>query len=306
MDTNAAYWTEDANGNLLVYNGQGQFLDTVPKAAAPTFVARFSQGQRDMSQDYSPEAQSSGGSNGPAWANVGLRGQELNQSAAQFGQNLAEERRQFNERLWADKSMFDQRMALDTVTQRWREAVDSRDFEAAEYWKARAQELNQNQLAMQYTNLLASQTGPQDWIKYGRLSRGESPTSDENGRTIPLDQALPAWAQGFKPQTYTDSRGIAGPTLTPQNTPIAQQPVQREQPRQQGPVVTAKKQVIDLSGGSFGNAKVVDAPWKGQPKNMPTNAVLGVMPGGQAGSLSDYAVAELKKNPAWATQLGLK
>jgi hypothetical protein len=208
----AAYWVEDGNGNLMVYNGSGQYLDAVSKNAAGDFVARFNQGQRDMTKDYRPGADtgSGGGANGPAWANVNLRGQELNQSHQEFGQRLGEEQRQFDARMGQDNSQFNARLGLDQATQKWREAVDARDFDAAEYWKARAQELSQNRLALDYTSLLASKSGPQDWITYGRLSRQESPLGTPDGKTVPLDQALPEWARGFKPGSYPDSRGQTG------------------------------------------------------------------------------------------------
>lgn len=203
----AAYWTEDANGNLMVYNSQGQYLDSVGKNAAGDFIARFSQGQRDMTKNYAPGATNSGDANGPAWANVGLRGKELDQSHQEFGSKLAQDQSQFAASQGQQQSQFSARLDLDQATQKWREAVDNRDFQAAEYWKARAQELNQNHLALDYTNLLASKSGPQDWIKYGRLSRQESPLGTPDGQTVPLDQALPEWAQGFKPGSYPDSRG---------------------------------------------------------------------------------------------------
>lgn len=306
MDTNAAYWTEDANGNLLVYNGQGQFLDRVPKAAAPTFVARFSQGQRDMAKDYSPEAQSSGGSggsNGPAWANIGLRGQELNQSAAQFGQrlseeqrqfnerfhmdkaihnnNLGEQQRQFNERMGMDKSMFDQRMGLETATQKWREAVDARDFEAANFWKARAQEIQQNQLAMQYTNLLANQTGPQDWIKYGRLSRGESPVSDDDGKTVPLDQAIPPWARGMTPGSMSPTIANGPAWARPQTAQPQQQQSQAQQPQpvtQQPITQQPTPQRATIEQGAVGGAGVTQVTKDGTT-TAPTSWTVRDMPG---------------------------
>jgi len=215
VDTRAAYWITDENGNLQVYNGNGQYLDIVPKNAAGDFVARFNQGQNDMAKDYRPGA-SSGSDNGPAWANIGLRGRELEQSGQQFGAKLAEDQRQFDQTMGKDKSMFDQNMALQQATQKWREATDARDFEAANFWKSRAQELQQNSLALENTKLMASLSGPQDWIKYGRLSRGESPLGTPDGQTVPLDQAGPAWARGVMPGTYgygpetMSSRGFGG------------------------------------------------------------------------------------------------
>lgn len=215
----AAYWVEDANGNLMVYNGTGQYLDAVSKNHAGDFIARFNQGQRDMTVDYRPGADtgsSTGGSNGPAWANVGLRGREIDIGHQQFGDRMAEDRRQFDARLDQDASQFNARHGLEEATQRWREAVDKRDFEAANFWKSRAQELQQNSLALDYTKHLSSLSGPQDWIKYGRLSRQESPLGTPDGQTVPLDKALPEWARGVTPGTYgygpetQPSRGFPG------------------------------------------------------------------------------------------------
>lgn len=225
MDTNAAYWQNDADGNLMVYNGKGEYLDTIPQKYAADFTARFNQGQRDLSVDYTPEGQAraaktaSGSGDATAWANVNLRGAELAESAKQAGQRLAEDSRQFNETFGMNKARGDQEMQLSQAKQRWQEAIDARDFEAANYWKARSQELQQNSLALDYTKTLAGLTGPQDWIKYGRLSRQESPLGTPDGKTVPLNEALPAWAQGFKPGTYPTSQAGFGNAAPAQTAP---------------------------------------------------------------------------------------
>ena len=260
-DTRAARYVRDRNGNLNVYNAKGQYLDTIALKDADAFIARFNQGQTDLATDYSPEglaaaaakaAKTAGGGagDGPAWANANLRGAELEQGAKQFGQTLAEQRRQYDETFGADKAKFNTEMQFTQAKQNWQQAVDARDFDAAEYWKGRAQELNQNQLAMQYTNMLAGLTGPQDWIKYGRLSRQESPLGTPDGQTVPLDQALPAWARGFQPGTYPDSRGKApgafadagqraAPPVAPPGgqAPLGAPPASMFQPKAAPPVV---------------------------------------------------------------------
>lgn len=293
----AAYWVEDDKGNLIVYNGSGQYLDVVPKAAAGDFVARFNQGQRDMTKDYrlGADASSGGSANGPAWANVNLRGQELAQSHQQFGATLAEQQRQFNETMGKDKSMFDQNLAFQTAQQKWREAVDARDFSAAEYWKARSQELQQNHLALDYTQLLSSKSGPQDWIQYARLSRGESPLGTPDGRTVPLDQALPEWARGFRPGSYPDSRGQTA-TASFGGQPGAGGPAAGAQ-GSAGP-----RGVIDMVHSTMDNPARTSPAWAqgaSQPLDkpmgygggmMPKGAVLGAGEGGVPISMSDWAV----------------
>ncbi len=194
------------NGNPAPTYDPPQPSDTLPLAPAGYVYAWDPQansgdGGYVLVADRAPSSGSA--SSGPAWANVGLRGQELNQAQAQFDARQAQDAHQFDLQYGLNQS----RQALDEATQKWREAIDARDFKAAEYWKARAQELQQNRLALDYTSLLASKSGPHDWITYGRLSRQESPLGTPDGKTVPLDQALPSWARGMSPGSYPDSSG---------------------------------------------------------------------------------------------------
>jgi hypothetical protein len=141
-----------------------------------------------------------GGGEGPAWANAGAHARSVENQDAQHRASLAEQQRQYDLTMGADKSKFDQKMALDQATQKWREAVDARDFESANFWKSRSQELAQNHLALGYTDMMSKLTGPRDWVKYGKLSRGQSLAPGEE--SVPLDQSMPSWARGVNPGSY--------------------------------------------------------------------------------------------------------
>lgn len=150
--------------------------------------------------------------------NLGARWSELAQQARQFDarmgmdtRQLDEQIRQFNESFGANKARFNIEQQLDEAKFGWQQAVDSRDFEAAEAWREKYHGLDlrrqgqseytdeagisqgQNRLTMDYLNFLASQQGPDDWVKYWDTSRGRTTArGDEN---IPFEQAVPAFAQ---------------------------------------------------------------------------------------------------------------
>lgn len=170
----------------------------------PALVTIWSDGSSSAEPVDISNIGANGGGNGGVSASTAYSQQQQN---ARDAADLAERQRQFNETMGYNKARGDQSMQLDQATQKWKEAVDARDYQSAEFWKARAQELQQNNLALNYTQLLANKSGPQDWVKYWKLSRGISPVPGED--QVPLDQALPAWARGVTPGSYPNSSGRA-------------------------------------------------------------------------------------------------
>src|SRR3990167_1527287 len=103
---------------------------------------------------------------------------------------VGESRRQFDLQFPEQRRQFELNYAQDEAKLGWQQAVDARDFAAAEVWKNRYYQLdqakfgqqqytdeasiaqNQNRGAFDYINLLSQMRGPRDYGQYWYTSRG--------------------------------------------------------------------------------------------------------------------------------------
>lgn len=271
-------------------------------------------------QDRSYRAPSSPNSeSGPAWANVGLRQQELNRTTQQQNASLAEQQRQFNERFGMDKAMFnittDQKErffntddAFRKAVQSWREAVDKRDFEGAEYWKSRAYEMQRSAQTQDAWKTMMGQTGPRDWVKYWHNSRGM--TTPRGEESVPVEDAIPFWA---RPMAHGAEGGkfsvgtsmTAGQGMQPAPNLQQQQPPPKVEVRPQPTKILdlSKTQTLTGAPNLQGPTATTQTPaWATSgATNMPTDAKLADF-GGTPISLSNWAVSQLNKAPNWAVK----
>lgn len=173
MDTKVAYWTEDANGGLVLFNQSGQKLTTVPVTQAASYIAAYSAGNpaaTDLGKSFAGTGTSSGG---------GTAAQTS--AAAQQQATRVEDARQFDLTQAERKARGDQSMQLDQAKLEWQKAIDARDFSNAEKWKQVSADLAERQFK-------ASISGPQDWVKYWRDSRGGA------GQAAAASPSVPTWA----------------------------------------------------------------------------------------------------------------
>lgn len=238
-------------------------------------------------------------------------------------QQLEENRRQFQESFGADKAKYNttvsghdaegnatlagRQQALDEARFNEEKANNARDFQAAEYWRARGQELQQNQLTRDVTNdLYASKKGPQDWVDYWYRSRQMTPPA--GAESVKVEDAIPAWARGYAPGTYPNSSGQGGypggASSFPGGAPAAARP---------GAAATGPRGTLNLPASTVGNPVTAQPAWAAAAPNAGRTAgpvgygngmfakgtALGVGEGGVPISLSDYAVKNFK-GPAWS------
>jgi hypothetical protein len=249
VDTRVAYWTEDAGGNLLLHNGSGQFLKSVPKAQASAYIAAYSSGNISATN-----VGATAGTGGSSSSGGGMTATQSSAAAHQQA-NLEEERRQFDLTQGERKARGDQSMQLDQAKQEWQKAIDARDFSAAERWRQVAADLDERKFK-------ASISGPQDWVKYWRDSRG-------GGGQATQTSSVPAWA-GSSGSAAASGAGVpswATSTQTTGNVPAWALPV--------APGGTSISQTDPRRGpveGQF-NAEVLSGP--ATATQGPTNEQLG-------------------------------
>src|SRR3990167_5234078 len=156
---------------------------------------------------------------------------QAQQQAARDAARLAEDQRQFNEQFGYNKAAFNIDAQQEEAKFNWQQAVDARDFAAAEAWKQRYYQLDQakfgqqqytdeaaiaqaqNRGAFDYINLLSQMRGPRDYGQYWYTSRGM--TQPQGEAAIPYEQAIPT---AFQPRTVPTRQsflGAAGPAFAP-------------------------------------------------------------------------------------------
>lgn len=175
MDTRVAYWTTDANGGLTLFNQAGQKLTTVPVAQAASYIDAYSKGNpaaTDIGKSFAGTGTSTSGSATAAQSST----------AAQQNATRAEDQRQFDLTQAERKARGDQSMQLDQAKLEWQKAIDARDFSTAEKWKQVSADLAERQFK-------ASISGPQDWVKYWKDSRGGTSAAPATTST-----SVPSWA----------------------------------------------------------------------------------------------------------------
>lgn len=313
MDTRVAYWTEN-KGVLTLFNTAGQQLKIIPATQAPAYIAAYSAGHPDAtdvgrSLGIAPTGTTSGGSAGGMTANqAATQARQAQQDAfdqrrwqegydvdkAKFNATLGENQRQYNETFGFEKAKFNAQHGLAEAQQKWREAVDARDHQAAEFWKNRSYELERNQLTRAATNdLYAAKRGPQDWVSYWYRSRGMTPPAGVE--SVPIEQAIPNWA---RPVEYGQGAPRAVATAQPEaQAPAATVPAW-SQPAQQPAAQPAPAAPVFTRDGVTPGASVAMKTVNGTTTVAePTLAATGV-PGaktGQTFSLAQFGGEE----PAW-------
>lgn len=293
---------------------------TGPEAIAAWRKAEIERNAAEISRLEQQLAQG-GAANGAAFANVQARYAELKHAQ----DTLTENQRQYNESFGADKAKFNttvsgrdaagnptlagRQQQLDEAKFNWQQAIDARDFASAEKYRKLASDLSQNHLTLDYTSMLNSKKGPEDWVDYWYQSRGM--TAPRGAQSIPLEQAVPAWAQ---PQnSYADRL----PTSPPPPAPGAGAPGAGGSAA--APAAAAAgtpRGVMDLPHSTFGappNPVAAAPQWAHagyvNDENdrltrdlggIPKGAVVAAGENGVPVSLSDWAVANARRQPAWA------
>lgn len=194
---------DDGRANIIhssyvTRNGQVFRVDTYSNGTTNYFPV--------SAAEASAASGSSGGTGGPSSAGPSWAQQ---QSVAQHTAATAEDARRWQEEYDVNKAKFNAQQGLAEATQKWREATDSRDFGAAEFWKSRAYELQRNAQTMDYTKQLQSMSGPEDYVKYWYASRGM--TTPRGAESVRYEDAIPSWAQ---PVPYGQGAPTANTTTT--------------------------------------------------------------------------------------------
>lgn len=187
---NPKYWTKDARLE------KGGFLTALGEAIQAQMVAAGRQAG-DPGNVQAPRDPITGLTTyEKAQLDNSRRGQDAT-SGNNYADNIAAGQRndannaatwqRFVETMGMDKAKLNNEAAAADAKQKWQEAIDRRDFTAAEHWKTEANNLaymnartaQQNDfssLAQRYNeSLLAAKKGPQDWASYWSQKRGFAP-----------------------------------------------------------------------------------------------------------------------------------
>jgi hypothetical protein len=223
--------------------------------------------------------------------------ERMGMDKAIFNTRFPEEQRQFNERLGFDRARFDTEFGEDRFRDRrnFGEDVfrDRRNFGEGQFRTDADIALQQNRQSFDYQNMLADlRKGPQDWVAYWYRSRGMLPPA--GAEPVAIEDAVPAWAQPR--ELPTRAAATAAPAWADQ---VAAPAAAKAAP---APLATPQK-TLDLAQTSSLAAPVATAAppaWaKTGAAGMPQGAQLADYKGTPV-SLSNYAVEQLRKNPAWA------
>ena len=195
--------------NAGVSTGQKQAIgqNYTTKNGAVYLVTTYSDGTQSMApmsaEDVAVATARTAGLPRPLGIGATIRGQDI--SAANAAAERAQQNQQFQSNQDMERAKFNISQQFNEAQQKWREAVDARDAQAADYWKARTYELQRNQQTMDYTKQLQSMSGPQDYVKYWYASRGM--TTPRGAESVRYEDAIPTWAQ---PVGYGSDAGALG------------------------------------------------------------------------------------------------